>query len=225
MEGKSTGKLSTAILILLILILIVGVAYLIFQNMELSNKQIKTEEQIQTLQNKTQEIENKITTNSENLVESTTSTTAENMIESTSTENTVENAVEQTQQNNSSQSQTNQSSNGSYYLGSYKNSSGKTMSIVKNENGIYYITLANNNTFNVNSNTKQADGSIILYDSKDANDRWFIIIYPIGANLSLAEEEGITDDAYFKATDNTKARLIVKGSSQLFISDVYYKAD
>jgi len=222
MEEKKSGKLLIIILILFILILIMGIAYLIFQNMELMKKQKQGESQLQTLQNKTQELENKINTNKSVTEENTIEQTQQNTIQSNTTKNITEESVTQQTQPNNVQNTTTTRKDDPNYVGTYKNSSGEIATISKKADD-YYLNF-NNNSFKFNMNVKNNDGSIIIYDSKDEFDRWFVYLYPAGVNLKLAENEGDKESSY-KATDSSKIRLLLNGSSQEFLSDVLYKID
>ena len=207
MEEKKF-KFSTAFLVLIILIIIVGIAYLFVQNMELTNKQEQGEKQIQTLQEKIQEFENKM---------SDTNTVTENQVQQPLEQNSVQNNnIAPTQ----TQAQTTQTID---YTGTYKRTNGDTAIISKDIEGNVIISF-NNNNFKSNINEKRNDGSFTIFDSKDELDRWFIYYYPAGANLALAEKEGDPEQNY-KASDNTKIRLIFNGSSQEFLSDIFYKVN
>ncbi len=205
MEEKKF-KFSTVFLVLIILIIIVGIAYLFVQNMELTNKQEQGEKQIQTLQEKIQEFENKM---------SDTNTVTENQVQQPLEQNSVQN-------NNISPAQT-QTTQTIDYTGTYKRTNGDTAIISKDVEGNTIISF-NNNNFKSNINEKRNDGSVTIFDSKDELDRWFIYYYPAGANLALAEKEGDPESNY-KASDNTKIRLIFNGSSQEFLSDIFYKVN
>lgn len=200
MEEKKF-KFSTAFLVLIILIIIVGIAYLFIQNLELTNKQEQGEKQIQILQEKIQEFENKM---------SDTNTVTENQVQQPLEQNSVQN-------NNIAPTQTID------YTGTYKRTNGDTAIISKDIEGNTIINF-NNNNFKSNINEKRNDGSFTIFDSKDELDRWFIYYYPAGANLALAEKEGDIESNY-KASDNTKIRLIFNGSSQEFLSDIFYKVN
>ena len=201
-------KFSTAFLVLIILIIVVGMAYLFVQNMELTNKQEQGEKQIQTLQDKIQEFENKM---------SDTNTVTESQVQQTLEQNTIQN-------NNIAPTQTQvQTTQTIDYTGTYKRTNGDTAIISKDIEGNTIINF-NNNNFKSNINEKRNDGSFTIFDSKDELDRWFIYYYPAGANLALAEKEGDPESNY-KASDNTKIRLIFNGSSQEFLSDIFYKVN
>lgn len=207
MEEKKF-KFSTAFLVLIILIIIVGIAYLFIQNLELTNKQEQGEKQIQTLQEKIQEFENKM---------GDINTVTENQVQQTFEQNTIQNNnIVPTQ----TQAQTTQTID---YTGTYKRTNGDTAIISKDIEGNTIINF-NNNNFKSNINEKRNDGSFTIFDSKDELDRWFIYYYPAGANLALAEKEGDLESNY-KASDNTKIRLIFNGSSQEFLSDIFYKVN
>ena len=207
MEEKKF-KFSTAVLVLIILIIIVGIAYLFIQNLELTNKQEQGEKQIQTLQEKIQEFENKM---------GDINTVTENQVQQPLEQNSVQNdSIAPTQ----TQAQTTQTID---YTGTYKRTNGDTAIISKDIEGNTIINF-NNNNFKSNINEKRNDGSFTIFDSKDELDRWFIYYYPAGANLALAEKEGDPESNY-KASDNTKIRLIFNGSSQEFLSDIFYKVN
>lgn len=207
MEEKKF-KFSTVFLVLIILIIIVGIAYLFIQNLELTNKQEQGEKQIQILQEKIQEFENKM---------SDTNTVTENQVQQPLEQNSVQNNnIAPTQ----TQAQTTQTID---YTGTYKRTNGDTAIISKDIEGNTIINF-NNNNFKSNINEKRNDGSFTIFDSKDELDRWFIYYYPAGANLALAEKEGDLESNY-KASDNTKIRLIFNGSSQEFLSDIFYKVN
>ena len=205
MEEKKF-KFSTAFLVLIILIIIVGIAYLFIQNLELTNKQEQGEKQIQILQEKIQKFENKM---------SDTNTVTENQVQQPLEQNSVQN-------NNIAPTQT-QTTQTIDYTGTYKRTNGDTAIISKDIEGNKIINF-NNNNFKSNINEKRNDGSFTIFDSKDELDRWFIYYYPAGANLVLAEKEGDIESNY-KASDNTKIRLIFNGSSQEFLSDIFYKVN
>ena len=205
MEEKKF-KFSTAFLVLIILIIIVGIAYLFIQNLELTNKQEQGEKQIQILQEKIQKFENKM---------SDTNTVTENQVQQPLEQNSVQN-------NNIAPTQT-QTTQTIDYTGTYKRTNGDTAIISKDIEGNTIINF-NNNNFKSNINEKRNDGSFTIFDSKDELDRWFIYYYPAGANLVLAEKEGDLESNY-KASDNTKIRLIFNGSSQEFLSDIFYKVN
>ena len=205
MEEKKF-KFSTVFLVLIILIIIVGIAYLFIQNMELTNKQEQGEKQIQILQEKIQKFENKM---------SDTNTVTENQVQQPLEQNSVQN-------NNIAPTQT-QTTQTIDYTGTYKRTNGDTAIISKDIEGNTIITF-NNNNYKSNINEKRNDGSFTIFDSKDELDRWFIYYYPAGANLALAEKEGDIESNY-KASDNTKIRLIFNGSSQEFLSDIFYKVN
>ena len=205
MEEKKF-KFSTAFLVLIILIIIVGIAYLFIQNLELTNKQEQGEKQIQILQEKIQKFENKM---------SDTNTVTENQVQQPLEQNSVQN-------NNIAPTQT-QTTQTIDYTGTYKRTNGDTAIISKDIEGNTIINF-NNNNFKSNINEKRNDGSFTIFDSKDELDRWFIYYYPAGANLALAEKEGDIESNY-KASDNTKIRLIFNGSSQEFLSDIFYKVN
>lgn len=206
--GEKKFKFSTAFLVLIILIIIVGIAYLFIQNLELTNKQEQGEKQIQILQEKIPEFENKM---------SDTNTVTENQVQQPLEQNSVQNNnIAPTQ----TQAQTTQTID---YTGTYKRTNGDTAIISKDIEGNTIINF-NNNNFKSNINEKRNDGSFTIFDSKDELDRWFIYYYPAGANLALAEKEGDLESNY-KASDNTKIRLIFNGSSQEFLSDIFYKVN
>ena len=207
MEEKKF-KFSTAFLVLIILIIIVGIAYLFIQNLELTNKQEQGEKQIQTLQEKIQEIASKM---------GDINTVTENQVQQPLEQNTIQNNnIVPTQ----TQAQTTQTID---YTGTYKRTNGDTAIISKDIEGNTIISF-NNNNYKSNINEKRNDGSFTIFDSKDELDRWFIYYYPAGANLALAEKEGDPESNY-KASDNTKIRLIFNGSSQEFLSDIFYKVN
>ena len=213
MEEKKF-KFSTAFLVVIILIIIVGIAYLFVQNMELTNKQQQGEKQIQTLQEKIQEFENKI------------SNTNTNVETNTITENQVQQTEQNVVQNNTitpAQTQTQTTTETIDYTGTYRRVNGDTAIISKNVNGELILSF-NNYNYKLNVNEKRTDGSITIFDSKDELDRWFIYYYPVGTNLALSEKEGDPETSY-KASDNTKIRLLFNGSSQEFLSDIFYKVN
>lgn len=223
MEEKKAGKILIIILILFVLILIIGMGYLVFQNMELIKKQNQGEAQLQTLQNKMQELEKQTNTEKGVTEENAVTQTEQNTIQSNMTNSiTKENVTNQTQQTpqNTTSTTTTTKKDDLNYVGTYKNSSGEIAIISKKSDG-YYVNL-NNNNFKINMNEKKNDGSIVIYDSKDEFDRWFVYLYPVGVNLKLAENEG-DEVSNYKTTDSSKIRLLLNGSSQEFLSDVLYK--
>ena len=143
-------KFSTAFLVLIILIIVVGMAYLFVQNIELTNKQEQLEKQIQTLQDKIQEFENKM---------SDTNTVTESQVQQTLEQNTIQN-------NNIAPTQAQATSQTIDYTGTYKRTNGDTAIISKDIEGNTIINF-NNNNFKSNINEKRNDGSFTIFDSKD----------------------------------------------------------
>ena len=134
-------KFSTAFLVLIILIIVVGMAYLFVQNMELTNKQEQGEKQIQTLQDKIQEFENKM---------GDINTVTENQVQQTLEQNTIQN-------NNIAPTQTQTTTEAIDYTGTYKRTNGDTAIISKDIEGNIIISF-NNNNYKSNINEKRNDG-------------------------------------------------------------------
>lgn len=198
MEEKKqiSVRLSTFILLIIILVLIAGIVYCILQNTELKNKQIQSEAELQNLQSKTQELQKTI-----DETKNTTINTATNTIE-----NTEQNMITKstTKQNNSEKQQ---------YAGIYKNKRGETIELTLNNDGELYF-----DTIKIDLNRKNKNGAITIYsaleDSENPENEIDLnhYLYPVG----IKDEISNTKD---------KHRILLAVGSEFSDNSVYYKVD
>jgi len=200
MEEKKTinVRLSTAILVIIILALIGGLVYFVLQNKDLKKKQLQSEIEMQSLQNKTtaeiQDLQSKAQELQKTIdeIRNITSNTEENKTPNASTQNT--------------------DSEKQQYVGIYKNKRGDTVKIAIDNNGELYFEGEGKN-YKIDLNNKKDNGYIVIYEAGENEFDASTYLYPVGV-----------EDEISKTKDKVRILLNVGSDFSLEYS-VCYKVD